>query len=82
MLIMMKHILISRFWHSPVSNIQGHCSVSEADNVHHLPHDLDTVLGRGPVAPLMDYKIFGPKGQLMDQRPNQQPSAGARMKGP
>ena len=82
MLIMMKHILILRFWHSPVSNIQGHCSVSEADNVHHLPRNLDTVLGRGPVAPLMDYKIFGPKGQLMGRRPNQQPSAGARMKGP
>ena len=29
-----------------------------------------------------DYQIFGLIGQLMGQRSNQQPSAGARMKGP
>ena len=42
---------MSRFWHSSVSNIQGYFSVAEAANVHHLPRNLDTVLGQGPVVP-------------------------------
>ena len=28
----------------------------------------------------MNYKVIGPKAQVMDQRPNQQPFTGAEMK--